>query len=95
MPSQLIERNSRFSSFDPMAYAGVSQKVLGSGPDDAVRWANYQADPTRPQSASLLTSFNYPDIFFTPPTGYFDGGFVVSGRRAAPGHAPPDRAQRF
>jgi hypothetical protein len=77
VPSQLIGPNSRFSSLDPMAYVGVSQKVLGSGPDDAVRWANYQADPARPQSASLLTSFNYPDLFFTPPTGFFDGGFVV------------------
>ncbi|HXI38952.1 MAG TPA: hypothetical protein VNH83_03195 [Bryobacteraceae bacterium] len=76
VPSQLIGPNSRFASKDPMAYAAVS---LGSAVNqDAVRWSGLMADRSHAtQSASRLVAINAGSPFFSPPTGYFDGGFVV------------------
>lgn len=76
VPSQLIGPNSRFASLDPMAYAAVT--LGGFSVQDAVRWSGLLANRAMgPQSASLLTGENVGSPFHSPPTGFFDGGFVV------------------
>jgi hypothetical protein len=72
IPSQLIGPNSRFASFDPLAYAGSAQRFgsyLGSVTLIAQRGTT---------TASVLVSEDWPvGGAGLPATGFFDGGVLV------------------
>jgi hypothetical protein len=71
VPSQLIGPNSRFATLDPLAYAGSTQRY-GSTIGAITLMAERVG--TTP---SVLVSQNWPSGYTLPPSGYFDGGFVV------------------
>jgi hypothetical protein len=71
VPSQLIGPSSRFASLDPMAYAGSTQRFGTSFGSVTLIAQRSNATPSR------LVSVSYPVGYALPPTGYFDGGFVV------------------
>ncbi|MCU1273763.1 MAG: hypothetical protein JWO48_1194 [Bryobacterales bacterium] len=70
IPSQLIGPNSRFASFDPLAYAGSPARNPGSGIYTLLAVIG-STTPSR-----IVTSWSGSSGFL-PPTGYFDGGFVI------------------